>query len=143
MKRECTHRHGFHLRWGVTYTRPCHLDSLPPPPSPTGGDTGRSSAPNLAMRRRLWVETKGPMVEPFALSRSELANSILVKKKKKRSSFVSSRDAFYLHRKNMSLVAENEHMRCCMDEWVKYTCHHFGEMSGMKHVLPYPHSSSL
>jgi len=104
---------------------------------------GHSCAPNPATEGSLWAEIKGPMVEPCALSRSELANSILVKKKKKRSSFVSSRDAFYLRRKNMSLVAENEHMRCCMDEGVKYTCHHLEEMSGMKHVLPYPRTSSL
>ena len=113
-----------------------------------------------------WVERKGPSPNKEApwsgwnvRQGSELALSILVKKKKKTSSFVNSRDVFFLRRKNEALIAENEHMRCCMDEAVKYTNHgevqytnheeakytydHLEDIRVMKHVLPYPRTSSL
>ena len=61
---------------------------------------------------------------------SEIALSILGKKKKKKmSSFVNSRDVFILRRQNEALVAENEH--------------HLEQMSWMNYVLPYPRTSSL
>ena len=92
----------------------------------------------------IWVETKGPMVKPFALSQSELANSIMVKKKKKKmSSFVSPRDVFYLHRKSTSLLAENEQLRRCMHKGLEYTIQNIGKMNGFNDVLPYPCTRSL
>ena len=83
-----------------------------------------------------WVERKGPSPQKEApwsgwdkRQGSEIALSILVKKKKKMSSFVNSRDVFILRRKNEALVAENEQ--------------HLEEMRWMNYVLPYPRTSSL
>ena len=87
------------------------------PSSSIGTAMSRFYMPNFAI-----AEAGGPGVsqfdmsddaggdQPFALSRYDLANSILATSKvgrKKKSSFCTARDVFYLRHKNTSLLAEN------------------------------------
>ena len=108
------------------------------PPTPTGGLPSQNA------------DGMDEMVEPFALARPEVANSILKKKSRKNKlRFYNSREAFYLSLKNSSLylwntslradnnalAAENERLRSLISEGGKLTYFNIEEMESIKQVL--------